>query len=106
MDVVETLERLGLKRTRINDVTFASEEYINERTEYYVQKILEDTRVACSDTINDARGIEVQTAARESVIKELAESADYYPGQYSCNKGPLWICAAFCYGCIFIREAS
>ena len=88
MDVVETLERLGLKKDRINDVTFASEEYINERTEYYVQKILEDTRVACSDTINDARGIEVQTAARESVIKELAESADYTPDNILVIRDP------------------
>lgn len=79
---------MDLKRTRINDVTFASEEYINERTEYYVQKILEDTRVAYSDTINDARGIEVQTAARESVIKELAESADYTPDNILVIRDP------------------
>lgn len=79
MDVVETLERLGLKKDRINDVTFASEEYINERTEYYVQKILDESRIAHSDNIPDAKGIEIQTIARECVINELAESADYTP---------------------------
>lgn len=88
MDVVETLERLGLKKDRIDDVTFVSDDYMVERTEYYVQKILDESRIAYSDNITDAKGIEIQTIARERVINELTESADYTPDNILVIRDP------------------
>lgn len=88
MDVVEALERLGLKKDRIDDVTFVSDDYMVERTEYYVQKILDESRIAYSDNIKDAKGIEIQTIARERVINELAESEDYTPDNILVIRDP------------------
>ncbi len=88
MDVAGTLERLGLKKDRIDNVTFASEDYINERTEYYVQKIIDETRKARSDGIPDAKEIEIQTIARERVIDELAKPQDYTPDNILVIKDP------------------
>ncbi len=88
MHIAGILERIGLKKDCIEDVTFASEEHVKERTEYHIQKIIEETRVARSEEIPDAKEIEVRTIARERVINELSESDEYTPDNVLVIRDP------------------